>query len=149
MSNGNEERIRGTVAAILNRRELVINVGTDDGVEVGMEFAVLNRRGLSISDPETAEDLGSVEIPKVLVRVARVQPRLAVARTFQTRTRNVGGAGPNLSALFEPRKVVKEYETLRSADKPYEEELDETESYVKTGDPVVQVIEDEYITQPD
>lgn len=141
-----ETRIRGFVAAVLNRRELVLNVGSDHGVEIGMKFAVLNRQGLSITDPETGEMLDSVEIPKVLVQVARTQPRVAVARTFVRRSRNVGGSGPSIASLFEPRRMVTEYETLRSADKPYEEELDETESYVKAGDPVVQVIGDEFIS---
>lgn len=136
--------IRGKVAQIINRRELVLNVGVDDGVEPGMHFAVLSAKGAEIKDPETGELLGAVELPKVLVEVARVQPKLSVARTFKTRRRNVGGTGFSAGAIFQPPKWVEEVESLRLSDKPYLEELSEEESYVKIGDPVVEVAGDEF-----
>ena len=37
--------IRGKVAQILNSRQLVLNVGSNGGVEEGMIFAVLDPRG--------------------------------------------------------------------------------------------------------
>jgi len=46
--------------------------------------------------------------------------------------------------LFQPPKWVEEVETLKLSDKPFEEDLDERESYVKIGDPVIQVIGDEF-----
>jgi hypothetical protein len=94
------ERIRGKVAQILNVRELVINRGSDAGVIEGMEFAVLNRQGTRIVDPDTEQELGSVEIPKVLVRVVRVEPRLAVARTYITHTRVTGALGSRMCLLL-------------------------------------------------
>jgi hypothetical protein len=87
------ERLRGAVAALLTGRELVINLGSEQGVVAGMKFAVLNRQGIDIKDPETEEPIGSVEVPKVIVEVARVEPRLSVARTFKKRQVNVGGKG--------------------------------------------------------
>jgi len=139
------DRIAGKVAQILNRRELVITAGSDQGVEPGMKFAVLNPKGAEIHDPETGEVLGSVEVPKVLVEAVRIQPRLSVARTFVTKRSNVGGSGSSLaSMLFQPPKWVEEVETLKLSDKPFEEDLDERESYVKIGDPVIQVIGDEF-----
>ena len=42
------------------------------------------RGGVAIVDPDSHEELGSVEIPKVLVRVARVKRHVAIARTFRT-----------------------------------------------------------------
>ncbi len=95
-----DEPIRGFVAEIINRRELVINVGSEQGVEVGMKFAVLSAKGAEIRDPISEEPLGSIEIPKVLVEVVRVQPRLSVARTFKVRKRTIGqGLG---IPLFQP-----------------------------------------------
>ena len=41
----NIELIRGKVAKILNTREVVINIVSKDGVEVGMKFEVLDPKG--------------------------------------------------------------------------------------------------------
>ena len=38
------EPIRGKVARILNSREMVINVGSDSGVAVGMRFEVMDAK---------------------------------------------------------------------------------------------------------
>lgn len=138
-------RIRGKVAAILNRRELVLNVGSDDGVQPGMGFAVLNPKGLDIKDPDTQKVIGSVEVPKVTVRAVRVQPRVTVARTFRVTRKNVGGMGTTgLTELFRPPRWVEETETLALKDKPYLEEMDPQQSYVRVGDPVVQILGDEF-----
>ncbi len=140
--------IRGKVARILNSRELAINVGSADGVVVGMYFDILDAKGEDITDPESGEVLGSVERPKVRVRVIKVQDRLSVASTYRARKINVGGQGLALdiigsrfSDLFMPPKYVTKYETLKTDEKTWED-LDEQQSYVKTGDPVVQVVEE-------
>ena len=75
--------IEGKVARILNTRELVLNLGSDAGVSVDMEFAVLERR-LSIIDPETQEPLGELQREKVKVRVFETYPKFSLARTFET-----------------------------------------------------------------
>jgi hypothetical protein len=145
------EPLRGVVAALLNSRELVINLGSDAGVKPGMKFAVLNSQGVDIVDPETEKSLGSVPIPKVIVEVARVEPKLSVARTFKKRRRNVGGSGAlGLAAmgnLFEPPKWVDEWETLRIEQKPEAQEMPQSDSYVQRGDPVVEMQGDEYVTE--
>lgn len=45
----------------------------------------------------------------------------------------------NLADLFMPPRYVTKYETLKTTEKTWED-LEEKESFVKTGDPVVQVI---------
>lgn len=133
------ERIEGKVAQILNARELVINRGEQHGVRAGMQFAVLNRHGADILDPETGEQLGSVEIEKAVVKIVRTQDRLSVARTFRTfRTSGM----PSVAALFAPQQT--RYETLKTDERTYKEELTEEESYVKVGDPVVQMVGEEF-----
>ena len=99
------DRIGSRVAQILTARELVINRGTVEGVAVGMRFAVLNRRGTDIRDPDTGDVLGSVELEKVLVKVVRVDEHLAVARTFRTFT-VAGGGATGLWALVPRFKAV-------------------------------------------
>lgn len=141
-----QQPIRGKVARILDSRELAINIGSDDGVKEGMYFDVLDPKGEDIKDPDTGEVLGSLERPKVRVRVKSVQPRISVATTYKQKQVNVGGSGSLVSTikfsdLFLPPKYITTTETLKTEEKTWED-LDETKSYVKTGDPVVQVLEE-------
>jgi hypothetical protein len=141
---GQREPITGRVARILNSRELVINRGAEHGVTVGMRFEVLAPQAEDIRDPDTGELLGSVDRPKVEVRVVQVEPKLAVARTFRARRKNIGGISMNpvVSRLFEPPQYVTQYDTLKTSERTWED-LDEKESFVKTGDPVREVLTDE------
>src|SRR5690242_5755474 len=68
----NDDRIRGKVAAILSKRELILNIGSGDEVQVGMKFVILNSQGMDVRDPDTGEVLGNVEVPKTVVKVVRV-----------------------------------------------------------------------------
>ena len=137
--------IRGRIAKILNSREVAINIGTSNGVTIGMYFDVMDQDHESIIDPDTGKSLGSLERPKVRVKVESVQDRFSVASTYKARKVNVGGS-PGIAeimssglsnALMPPRWVTK-YETLKTEEKTWED-LKEKDSYVKTGDPVVQV----------
>ena len=125
------------------------NVGFKGGVAVGMRFDVMDRTGADVVDPDTGEPLGSIERPKVRVEVSSVQARLSIATTYRKETVNVGGvgfsggavgSGGSLSQTLMPPKWVTRYETLKTAETW--EDLDEEDSYVKTGDPVVQVLSD-------
>lgn len=140
-------RIEGKVATVLNERELVLNVGSEEGVAVGMRFKILYPGGIEITDPDTSEPLGNVEWPKTEVKIVSVQPHMAVGRTFRTVTIPEVGK-PYLSAFraaslfgmddYQPEKKV--VETLRSSDGFAEKEISDAESVVKRGDPAVQVV---------
>ena len=136
--------IRGRVARVLSSRDVAINRGSNDGVKVGMIFRILSPKGSEISDPDTGEMLGSVEITKVRVKVTSVQERIAVASTYRERSVNVGGTGVGVGisrALFEPPKWETHVETLK-LDDAIVEELSERDTFVHTGDPVVQDLDD-------
>lgn len=94
-------RIEGTVAKVINSRELVINRGSHAGVEIGMRFAVLDEPQ-EVIDPETKETLDPVDVAKTVVKVVRVSESSAVARTF--RTYETGGA---LNLLRERTREVE------------------------------------------
>ena len=135
--NGLSEPIRGRVARVLNSREIAINKGSTDGIQIGMIFKILSPKGSEIKDPETGEMLGSVELVKTSVKVTDVQERISVASTYRSHRINVGGRGLLFSSLFEPPKWEIHYETLK-IDEANIEELDEEDAIVHTGDPVVQ-----------
>lgn len=142
------DQIRAKVAGVLNSREIVITAGSKNGVVVGMYFDVMNPKGEDVTDPDTGEIIGSIERPKVRVQVTQVQERISVASTFKKQKVNIGGTGSGLfgdlgavSRALMPPKYVTKYETLKTDEKTWED-LEEEQSYVKTGDPVVQVVDE-------
>jgi len=101
-----------------------------------MVFAVLDAKLEDIKDPETGEVLGSIERPKTHVKVVSLEPGLSIARTFRVIRGRPGSFGAGLSplaAMFAgtPDRV----ETLKTTEATWED-LDESESLVKTGDKV-------------
>lgn len=112
------EPITGSVAKIVNDTELIINRGSEHGVEEGMFFRVLDASSVDIDDPESNETAGSVRTVKVAVEVVEVAPKLSLARTFRNVTVNVGGSSPDLSTLIgfgRPSKFVQQVEKIESS----------------------------------
>ena len=132
------EIIRGKIAKILNSREVALNIGKDQGVELGMRFEVLAPQAYEIPDPDTGVILGSVASPKVTVEITRVQDNLSVASTYRTKRVDI-----SKRALFQRPKWERRYETLKSGGGFAKDTvaLDAADSYVAIGDPVVQVID--------
>ena len=143
------EPIRGKVARVLNGQEIVINAGIVDGVTVGMDFNVMDPNGENIKDPDTNEVLGSIERPKVKVRVIHAQEKLAVATPPPSKEKDTDiltdltkSAIPTLgpiarSIIVTPRKpYASSQKTTETANAP-----DNKDTGVKIGDPVVQIIE--------
>lgn len=132
------EPIRGKIASILNDREVALNRGRSHGVSRGMEFDILSNHAQEVRDPDTDEILGSIQRPKVSVKVTLVYDKMSVAETFRKHRVNVGGTGVGIG-MFQPPKWEEHYETLRREDARVDE-MSEFDSYVSRGDPVVQVI---------
>ena len=142
---GKDEVLRGKVAALLTSRELVLNLGSDDGVEVGMRFAILNSKGVDITDPDTGKVIGDVKVPKTVVKIVRVDgPKVSVARTFRVIPGTPGVASVLLSTgawVGTPARV----ETLAiGPDTELVTELDDNKSYIKVGDIAVLTVGEEF-----
>ena len=142
------EQIRGKVARILNSREVALNVGQKHGVQQGMIFEILSESGGEIRDPDSGDILGVADVAKARVKIKRAYEKFAVATTYRTRRVNVGGVGPSaidISRYFAPPKWETRYETLKTEGgfEAASEDLTESESYVRVGDSVVQVVDDE------
>ena len=139
------EPIRGKVAQILNTRELALNIGTRDGVKLGMLFDIMIPNAYNISDPDTGVILGYLDRPKTRVKVIQAKDNLSLATTYRVKKVNVGGQGFLASNVFEaPRWVVK-HETLKTNESfdNSSDELSDEDSYISIGDPVVQVFSDD------
>lgn len=130
--------IKGNIATILNEREVVINRGSKDGVEIGMIFKILAETPIPIYDPKTKEPLGKLDREKTRVKCIEIQERLSVCTTYIKRVHKGINSLLATQAQMEDRTVV---DTFRydSSDKP--QPISEEESYVKIGDRCIQVIE--------
>lgn len=119
----------GKVAGIFSGRELFINLGSADSVELGMRFAVLNRKGIEVKDPDTGELLGTAELANAIVRVVRIEnEHLSTARTFRPKADTVTHV-ERLGSLYD------EY---------LNKEVDPGDTYINIGDRVVLMEGDEY-----
>lgn len=137
------KRIEGKVAEVISDRDLVINRGSIDGVEIGMRFRILHSRGAEIKDPDTKEVLGRVEVDKTIVKITSVDHRLAVGRTFRTFKEKGGALYQSMlvaDAFRQPKVTV---ETLNTGGKFAKSDLSPEKSYVKIGDRAVQYLSDD------
>jgi hypothetical protein len=135
--------IRGKIAKVLSNREVVLNVGKGDNVEVGMLFDILVPKLIEIKDPDTGEILGNADNTKTKgrVRVISVAEKFSIATTFRKQRVNVGGRieVPKLRDEPEPPRWVLRVERLNTREGSYDR-LTEDERLVSTGDPVLQVL---------
>lgn len=74
--------IQTKVARILSDTQVVLAAGSEQGVKEGMLF-VLYELSDHISDPETGDDLGQLEIIKGKVRVFQTQEKVSLAATLE------------------------------------------------------------------
>lgn len=134
--------LEGRVAAILSAREVAINIGSQEGVDEGMTFAVLAQSPVEVRDPSSGETLGHVDREKVRVKATEVHDTFSVCRTFE-RYYTGGGLTPHLlgtdwaGIFLEPR--TEHVRTLKVEDSELPPPLPEEESYVKVGDRVREV----------
>jgi hypothetical protein len=93
--------VEGKIAAILSRTEVVINRGSQDGVEVGDSFYIYSQLG-PFFDPDTRESLGVTIDIWGDVNVVKVEKRFCIAETgYQV----IGSFfPPGLESLFGVRK---------------------------------------------
>ncbi len=76
------ERYFGKVVSISDKYTVVINKGSDQGVQVGENFLVVGI-GDVITDPDTGEELDKLEIVRGHVIAEHVQPKIATLKSNQ------------------------------------------------------------------
>lgn len=130
-------RVEGRVASILNARELVINIGSNTGVEPGQKFAVLAGTPIQVKDPGSGAILDEIDREKIRVEAHEVRARITICRTY--RRKGGAGLGVGLSSVMAAALAPSRLETLRADDSDKPPPLSEKESYVKINDRVVVV----------
>lgn len=124
--------LSGKVAQVLNDRELVINIGRNQGVTSGMKFAVLAEAPIEIHDPDTHGLIGIIDRPKVKVVAKSIEENFTICSTYEVRV-----VGNSLFDIMQPRREIPE--TLSADDNSRPKPLSLDESYVKIGDVVRQI----------
>lgn len=125
----------GKVATLVNERELVINIGTVEGVRPKMKFRVLAAAPVEVRDPDSGEPLGTIEREKVRVQAIDIQENFTVCQTYETLRR--GPLAPAMGAELLEAGGVR---TLRRGDRGYVPPITEKESYVAIGDLVEEIV---------
>lgn len=133
------DRYFGKVVAANDKFTIVMNKGSEHGVETGDRFLVIGL-GQSIIDPDTQEELGRLEIVRGKVDVTHVQAKIATARSCEfekfsdvkeikkVTSRGIGG----LASLMGPQDTVTE------SIKPGGEELKELDG-AQIGDLLIKL----------
>ncbi len=144
--NNITKRLEGRVAAILNSKELVINIGDQHGVRHGMKFAVLAESELEVRDPESGKLLDTIDREKVRVEASEVRKKISICRTYRIKKIPAGPLAKgalgiiSLAELSRPPREIPE--TLSIHDSSILPPLPEEESYVKIKDRVIQVADE-------
>ncbi|MCF2166069.1 hypothetical protein KV541_01490 [Halobacterium salinarum] len=73
----------------MSDKDIVVNVGEEDGVVAEMEFIVYEV-GEVIEDPDTGEALGNVEHVKARVVPKHIQEKMTVMTSGETETKSKG-----------------------------------------------------------
>lgn len=101
------------VVRILNKMELVVNVGRADGVTDGTRFLVFEP-GDEVLDPDTQESLGRLEIVRGIGEAKHVQERMTTIRSTEkkavrrVRRRPVYDSPLGMLSLREPVRFESE-----------------------------------------
>jgi hypothetical protein len=123
--------ISGKIARILSDSEIVLNIGSQDGVEVGMEFVIYSEDD-HIIDPVTGEDLGALETVKGRVKVTHVMEKLSRAETLTYRVESpLSSLASYKSPLFYTETRKRKLQVKQEQVVPAKDDL-----VVKIGDAV-------------
>lgn len=108
------ERYFGKVAHITNNFSVVINVGEEQDVKVGMKFLVVGLGDL-ILDPDTGEELERLEIVRGRAEAVHVQAKLSTLKSIEVdrqpdtrEIKKVTSRSTGIAALMGPQDVVTE-----------------------------------------
>jgi hypothetical protein len=98
------------VARLLDKQKLVVNKGSDHGVALQQRFVIFEK-GDEITDPDTGESLGALELVKAHGEVIHVQERMAILRLElpkRERAKTLSEIMASLSGVDEESERVAE-----------------------------------------
>lgn len=76
----------GKVADVVDEYAIILNRGSNHGVEVGEIWAILDPEPVKVEDPDTGESLGDRHEEKLRVRITKVDERFSTGETYRRYT---------------------------------------------------------------
>lgn len=76
-------RYDGKVVSIVDGTTVVVNLGSDHGIKLGQTFLIFGL-GPMITDPDTGESLGELELVRGRAEVKHIQPRMSTLTSVDT-----------------------------------------------------------------
>lgn len=75
------------IAKIISTKQVVVNAGSNVGLKVGDKLEIIDKFGDDpIIDPDTGENLGTLDLVKGTVIVSKVYPHMVIADSPKTST---------------------------------------------------------------
>ena len=88
-----------SVAKVLSTTQVVISKGSISGLKDGMRFLIYQLSDYDITDPQTGENLGKLEIVKGTGKITHVQEKIAIVESDMFRR-------------VPPKRIIKRTENL-------------------------------------
>jgi hypothetical protein len=103
--------IKGRVIRILDKRTVIINLGSRDGIRNDNFFSILGEPE-SVVDPASEEELGQVAVVKARLKADRVYEKFTIATTRWTEADTTIGNLSNLLASLYKLRIVDQGDLL-------------------------------------
>jgi len=106
--------IEGKVAKVISDDEIIINIGSKDGVKEGDRFLVY-QLGEEIKDPDTDKILDTLEVVKGRVKIIHAQSNISTGITdeYEHKTRKIIRGNPLAGVLFGYSTEEHELEDIK------------------------------------
>lgn len=117
------------VIEIINSKELIINYGINQGAKSGDKIRIIEK-GEKIIDPDTNENLGTLDIIKGELEVFQAYKKFSICRDITYEERD----------LFNPIGVTRKrpiYNKLNVDQKDFTNRIPDTIPSIKVGDEVI------------
>lgn len=117
------------VIEILNSKELIINYGSNQGAKAGDKIRII-KKGEEIIDPDTKENLGTLDIIKGELEVFQAYKKFSICRDITYEERNI----------FNPIGITRKhpiYSKLNVDEKDFTNRIPDTIPSIKVGDEVI------------
>lgn len=106
------------VMKVIDEYNVVLNVGSNDGISYHQKFMIYAIDKEEIIDPVTGENLGCAEYSKGCGEVTSVQEKLCTITSTKvetaTRREKVGSYSPFSPLINDPLKVVEYHEKIKA-----------------------------------
>lgn len=121
------------IVKILDEYNVIINAGTSNGVLVGNEFQILDKKGSPVIDPDTNEEIGYLDLVKATVQVTEVQEKMCVCTSPEY---NIVQAGIFDIQTFNHGFTTKKRDKLNIDNKQITGGLSKSNALIQVGDEV-------------